>query len=153
MRKFILSFAILAFTLGAKAQDTKLSVGASIGFPTTSGMSFAYGADLQADFGVAESAAITASAGYLNYSWKGGGNSGFIPLLAGGKFGFGESGMYGHAQIGYGFASRGGGGAFAYAPSLGYNVSDNLDLAVKYLAFSKNGFTNGSVNLRVAYKF
>lgn len=153
MRKFILSFAILAFALGAKAQDTKVSVGASLGLPTTSGLSFAYGGDIQADFGIAEGTAVTASAGYLNYTWKGGyGTFGYIPLLGGVKYSFGESGMYGHAQIGYGFASKGGGGAFAYAPGLGYNISDNLDLGLKYLAFSKNG-TLGSVNLRVAYRF
>lgn len=62
--------------------------------------------------------------------------------------------MYGHAQLGYAVSTQsGGGGAFAYAPSIGYYVSPNLDLALKYLASSKNGATDGSVNLRVAYNF
>lgn len=156
MKKMILAIAIAAFsTMGAQAQNSKpttLSIGANIGIPTSSGPSFAYGVDLQADFGVAENTKITASAGYEGYSWKGGFSSGIIPLLAGAKFGFAEK-MYGHAQLGYAFNSKGGGGAFAYAPSIGYYVSPNFDLALKYLASSKNGYTSGSLNLRAAYNF
>lgn len=115
----------------------------------------ALGADLQADFGVADALAITASAGYENYSWKGGGGSfGYIPLLVGAKFNFGESKAYGHAQLGYGVSTaKGGSGAFGYAPSIGYNFSPNFDASLKYLAFSKNKNTLGSVNLRLAYNF
>ncbi len=158
MKKIIFSIAILAFAFGANAQSaksTKLSLGANIGLPTTSGLSLAYGADLQADFGVAPTTSITASAGYEGYSWKGGGNSGIVPLLAGAKFMFGEgSKAYGHAQLGYAFGtSKGSGGAFAYAPSVGYYVSPNFDLALKYLATSKGGGTTGSINLRAAYNF
>lgn len=158
MRKLLLSIAILAFAFSAKAQDeksTSLSIGANIGLPTSTGMSFAYGADLQADFAVASTTKITASAGYEGYSWKGGGSSGIVPLLAGAKFFFGESAKaYGHAQLGYAFGtSKGSGGAFAYAPSIGYYVSPNFDLALKYLATSKSGYTSGSINLRAAYNF
>ena len=152
-----MAIAIVAFTtIGAQAQDAKsttLSIAANVGIPTSTGYSFAYGADLQADFGVAPTTAITASAGYEGYSWKGGGGSaGIVPLLAGAKFGIGEK-MYGHAQLGYAFFTKGGGGAFAYAPSLGYYVSPNFDIALKYLASSKNNYTLGSLNLRFAYNF
>ena len=157
MKKIILAIAIVAFTtIGAQAQDAKpttLSIADNVGIPTSTGYSFAYGADLQADFGVAPTTAITASAGYEGYSWKGGGGSaGIVPLLAGAKFGIGEK-MYGHAQLGYAFFTKGGGGAFAYAPSLGYYVSPNFDIALKYLASSKNNYTLGSLNLRFAYNF
>lgn len=157
MKKTILAIAIVAFTtIGAHAQDVKstsLSIAANVGFPTSTGYSLAYGADLQADFGVAATTKITASVGYEGYSWKGGGGSnGIVPLLAGAKFGIGEK-MYGHAQIGYAFYAKGGGGAFAYAPSLGYYVSPNFDIALKYLASSKNSYTLGSLNLRFAYNF
>lgn len=164
MKKLILMVAVVAFTtLSAQAQDSKstsLSVGVNVGLPTSSPSvySLAFGADLQADFSVAPTTKITASAGYENYSVKskyGGGSTGIIPLLAGAKFFFGEgSKAYGHAQIGYSFSTEsGGGGAFAYAPSVGYYVSPNFDLALKYLAASKNGATNGSINLRAAYNF
>ena len=158
MKKIILAIAIVGFTtIGAQAQDAKpttLSIGINAGIPTTSGLSFAYGADLQADFGVAATTKITASAGYEGYSVKGGGSSfGLIPLLAGAKFGIGEK-MYGHAQLGYALSTnKGGGGAFAYAPSVGYYVSPNFDIALKYLASSKNSYTTGSLNLRLAYSF
>ena len=157
MKKLFLVFSVVAFaTIAAKAQDAKptnLSIAANIGIPTTSGLSLAYGVDLQADFPVAATTKITASAGYEGYSYKGvSGSYGIIPVLGGVKFGLGEK-LYGHAQLGYAFYTKGSGGAFAYAPSIGYYVSPNLDLALKYLASSKNGATDASLNLRVAYNF
>lgn len=167
MKKLILSFAVVCFAaMGAQAQDAKsttLSLGVNAGVPTNKGMSVAYGADLQADFAVAPTLKITGSVGYENYKMKDitilgttikGGNSGYIPLLAGAKFGLGSDQLYGHAQLGYSVSTaKGGGGAFAYAPSIGYYFSPNFDASVKYLAMSKNGATNGSVNLRLAYNF
>ncbi|MEO8721816.1 MAG: hypothetical protein ABI297_00835 [Ginsengibacter sp.] len=164
MKKLLLVFAAVAFTtISVKAQDAKsttLSLAANIGIPTTSGLSIAYGADLQADFAVAPTTRITGSVGYEGYKIKdvpSGFKStfGIVPILAGAKFFFGETGkMYGHAQLGYAVStSKGGSGAFAYAPSLGYYVSPNLDLGLKYLAYSKNSNTTGSVNFRVAYNF
>lgn len=163
MKRVLLMFAVVAFTtMAARAQDadngkpTRISIAANIGIPTSSGYSLAYGADLQADFGVATTTYITLSGGYQGYSFKGGGSTtGIIPLLAGAKFFFGETNkMYGHAQLGYAISTAsGGGGAFAYAPSIGYYVSPNFDIALKYLAYSKNSNTNGSVNLRFAYNF
>ncbi len=159
MKKLILAVAIVAFsTVAAQAQksskSTSLSIGVNAGIPTTTGLSFAYGADLQADFGVAPTTEITASAGYEGYTLKGGYNlnNGIIPLLGGVKFNLGEK-AYAHGQLGYGISTaKGGGGSFAYAPSIGYYFSPNFDASVKYLAFSKNG-TIGSVNLRLAYNF
>ncbi len=162
MKKLIFSFAIVALaSMATQAQDkdmsskkTSVSIGANIGIPTSAGLSIAYGADLQADFAVASTTSITASAGYEGYSAKGGGGSTYIiPVLGGAKFFFGdEHKMYGHAQIGYSFF-KGGSGAFAYAPSLGYYFSPNFDASLKYLAASRSGFTFGSVNLRLAYNF
>jgi hypothetical protein len=158
MKKLILAMAVVAFSVAnVQAQDaaksTTLSLGVNVGIPTTTGYSIAYGADLQADFAVAPTTKITASAGYENLKVKGiDANTYFIPVLGGAKFNLGSDKLYGHAQLGYGFA-KGGSGAFAYAPSLGYYFSPNLDASVKYLAFSKNSFTTGSVNLRLAYSF
>jgi hypothetical protein len=162
MRNKIIALAIIAFAAtSVKAQDSKpttLSVGVNIGIPTSpsSFYSLAYGADLQADFAVAPTTKITASAGYQNFSVKssiGSGNTGMIPLLGGVKFNLGEK-AYGHAQLGYGFGTeKGSSGAFAYAPSIGYYFSPNFDASIKYLAFSKNSSTLSSINLRVAYNF
>lgn len=157
MKKIILAIAIVGFTtIDAQAQNAKstiLSIAANVGVPTSTGLSFAYGADLQADFGVAATTKITGSIGYENYKVKGVNvNTYFVPLLAGAKFNLGSDKLYGHAQVGYGFA-KGGSGAFGYAPSVGYYVSPNFDIALKYLAFSRDKHTDGSVNLRLAYSF
>ncbi len=161
MKRLILAMAVIAIsTATVQAQDEMaskkvvVSIAGNVGIPTSTGYSFAVGGDLQADFAATEGLKITVSGGYENYSVKssyGGGNGYFIPLLAGAKFPFSDK-FYGHAQLGYGFA-QGGGGAFGYAPSIGYYLSPNFDASVKYLAFSKNGFTLGSVNLRLAYNF
>jgi hypothetical protein len=159
MKKLILAIGIVAFSAAAAqaqqvSKSTTLSLGVNAGIPTTAGLSFAYGADLQADFVVAPTTKITASAGYEGYSLKGGYhlNNGIIPLLGGVKFNLGEK-AYAHGQLGYGVSTaKGGGGYFAYAPSLGYYISPNFDASVKYLAFSNHG-TLGSVNLRLAYNF
>jgi len=163
MRNKIMLLAIIVFAAAnANAQidykTTTLSLGINVGVPTSPSdfYSIAYGADLQADFAVAPTTKITASVGYENYSVKstiGTGHTGMVPLLAGAKFNIGQK-AYGHAQIGYGFETdKGAGGAFAYAPSIGYYFSPNFDASVKYLAFSKDGSTLSSVNLRVAYNF
>lgn len=166
MKKLILAIAIVTFSaVCAQAQDaaksTTLSVGVNAGIPTTTGLSFAYGADLQADFAVAATTKITGSVGYEGYKLKnvpsGSGiksTFGLIPILAGAKFGLGSDKLYGHAQLGYAVSTtKGGGGAFAYAPSVGYYVSPNFDIALKYLASSRDKSTTGSVNLRLAYSF
>jgi hypothetical protein len=163
MKKLIFVFAIVAFsTFTAKAQDdaksVNLSIGVNVGIPTSSPSvySLAWGVDLLAGFPVASTTQITASAGYEDFTIKskyGGGTDGFIPLLGGVKFNFGEK-AYGHAQLGYGISTAsGGGGAFAYAPSIGYYFSPKFDGSIKYLAFSKNSVTIGTIGIRLAYNF
>lgn len=160
MKKLILAMSVVAFSaVSVQAQDaakpTTFSIGVNAGIPTTTGLSFAYGVDIQADFAVAPTTNITASAGYEDYSAKGGGSvSGVVPLLAGVKFNLGSAQLYGHAQLGYVVSTmKGGGGAFGYAPSIGYYFSPNFDASIKYLAYSKNSLTTGSVNIRLAYNF
>lgn len=155
----IVLFAAANVNAQLNYKPTTFSLGINVGVPTSPSdfYSIAYGADLQADFAVAPTTKITASVGYENYSVKNtilsGGHTGMVPLLGGVKFNLGEK-AYGHAQLGYGFETdKGAGGAFAYAPSIGYYFSPNFDASVKYLAFSNDGSTLSSVNLRVAYNF
>jgi hypothetical protein len=160
MKKNLFIIAVILFaatSLQAQEKESskpmKFSIGANVGIPTNSGYSVSYGADLQGDFGIANSAAITASAGYQNFSFKGGGNYYMIPLLAGAKFNLGSDKMYGHAQLGYAFG-QGGGGGFAYAPSIGYYFSPNFDASLKYSGYSfKGGGTLGNVGVRLGYSF
>lgn len=163
MKKLTLAFAVLMIiTTSAKAQDkmsssNKTTFGIAIngGIPTNKAYTIIFGADLQADIAATEGLKITASVGYENYSVKtalGGGHFSVIPLLAGAKFNL-SSNLYGHAQLGYAFSTTsGGGGLFAYAPSLGYMFSPNLDLSIKYLGLSNHG-SLGAVLARLAYNF
>lgn len=166
MKKLIFAIALITISIASvNAQDktsgkkTVISIAVNAGIPISSPSiySFAFGGDLQADFAATEGLKITLSGGYENYSIKssfGGGRSGFVPLLAGAKFNLGSDKIYGHAQLGYAFSTEtGGGGAFAYAPSIGYYFSPNFDASIKYLAFSKNSTTTGEIGVRLAYNF
>lgn len=152
--------AILFAATSSQAQDSestmpiKFSIAGNIGLPTNSGYSVSYGADIQADFGIGSTAAVTGSLGYQNFSYKGGGGSYYvIPLLAGAKFNLGSDKMYGHAQLGYAFG-KGSSGGFAYAPSIGYYLSPNFDASLKYSGYSfKGGGTLGNIGVRLAYNF
>ena len=155
MKKFILAIVIICVSIAnVQAQKkTALSIAANAGIPTTTGYSVAWGLDLQADFAATQGLKITASGGYENFSLKktmyGGGDFGLIPLLAGVKFNLGSEKLYGHAQLGYSVATKGGGGSFTYAPSIGYYFSPNFDGSIKYMGFDHLG----EVGARLAYNF
>jgi hypothetical protein len=160
MKKLILATAVIAISIATvQAQKkTALSIAANVGIPVSSPSiySFAVGGDLQADFAATAGLKLTLSGGYENFSIKsayGKGSTGVIPLLAGAKFNLGSDKIYGHAQLGYGLSSEsGGGGSFAYAPSIGYYFTPKVDGSIKYLAFSNHG-TFGDIGVRVAYNF
>lgn len=151
---------VLFAATSSQAQESstpmKFSIAANVGVPTTTGYSVSIGADLQADFGIANNTSVTGSVGYQNFKLKseyGGGNFYMIPLLAGVKSFLGSDKLYGHAQLGYAFG-QGGGGGFAYAPSIGYYLSPNIDASLKYSGYSfKGGGTLGNIGVRLAYNF
>ena len=148
----------MSMATATEQKKTGLSIAINAGIPISSPSvySLAVGADLQADFPVAADLKITESAGYENFSIKsayGKGSNGIIPLLVGAKFNLGSNKVYGHAQLGYGISTEsGGGGSFAYAPSIEYYFSPNFDGSIKYLAFSNHG-TLGEIGVRLAYNF
>ncbi len=174
MKKLILSAAILAMgIMSANAQsssegkDLKFSVGLEAGLPMgdlKTSNNFGIGGSLQAEYKAAENIGLTLSAGYLSFSGKTftfdgtsvkGPAIGIIPILVGGKYYFTES-VYGGVQLGMSFLSATGvpsSSAFTYAPGIGYNVSPNFDLQLKYQAASKNGSTLSFLGLRAAYSF
>jgi hypothetical protein len=124
--------------------------------------SFGIGASLQGEYNPADDLGLTLNTGYINYSGKnitfGGvtidaGNFGVIPFLAGVKYYFSEK-VYGHGQLGAAFStSSGGGTSFAYTPGVGFILSKNIDVLVKYVAYSKNSETLSSIAARLAYNF
>lgn len=156
MKKGFTLIVLIAISFYAQAQTKPtISLAANIGAPISPSKiySLAYGADLQVELPVASITNLTGSVGYQSFAIKkdfGGDNTYQVPLLAGAKFDFTEN-VYGHMQLGAGFGD--GYTSFAYAPSLGYRVSPNVDLSAKYLAFSYSGSVQSSLNLRVAYNF
>lgn len=164
MKKVILSLAIVALaavSANAQSKDNKsmqslrFSVGVNAGFPVSPSGSkgFIIGGDAQGEYAATPELGITLSAGYLNQSYKGI-SSGMVPVLAGIRYYFSDRKVYANAQAGLSFSTEtGGGSAFSYAPGVGYYVTDNIDLGVKYLGSSKSGVSSGSILLRAAYNF
>jgi hypothetical protein len=163
----------LFFTTNVNAQNGhKFGVGINAGIPTGDEYNFSLGADARIQFDVTKQLSIPITVGYTNFFAKDytvgnvtneGQDYGFIPVKAGVKVFFNESGsgLYGLAELGAAFgvttdAKTG----FLYSPSIGYSWSNGIDLGVKYEGisggreetsfYSKNP---AQVALRLAYGF
>ncbi len=171
------AFGASAQSEKAEVKPFQVSVGVEAALPLGDfgdAYSFGIGGTVQGDYNVDQSLAITLQSGYVSYSGKtvtipavvfGGTvvypatsyknkSIGVIPVLAGIKYSFTPS-LYGSAQLGTGIFTGGGSNTstFAYAPGIGYKFTPNFDALLKYNGFSKNGTTNSSIGLRVAYTF
>jgi len=153
----------LFFTTNVNAQSKNLGIGLNVGIPTSDAYSFAIGGDLRYQFNVDKQLSIPVTAGYTHFSGKEIGNTGvnfpsygYIPVKAGAKYFFNESGsgIYGLAELGAGFGTnKGSGTSFVYSPAIGYAWDSGLDLGVKYEGLAQNGTSTGYVGLRLAYGF
>ena len=176
MKKIILAFSLLgvisATTVTAQkksiANATTFSIGVEGSLPVgdfnDAGYNFGIGGSAQVDHKIASNAAITLNAGYLNYANKSSVidyHFSVIPVLAGVKYWFSPK-VYGSAQLGAAFnsvkVSNSNSGSststgFAYSPGIGFNISNSVDLLVKYFGNSVNGGTFSSVGARLAYNF
>jgi len=147
----------------------KISVGADVVLPTgdlsaISGVGF--GGSVSGELNVVKNLNLTASAGYLNFSYKkvfrdyfkaaGVGNMAAIPVKGGAKYYFGQN-FYGAAELGAAFSTgEGSETAFIYAPTLGTSFSvspkSSLDLGIRYESWSSDG-TSSFLGLRAAFAF
>lgn len=161
MKKLLLTFTTIITIISVNAQSrTTFNLAANAGAGTTQYYGLAAGGDLQADIPATTGLKITVSGGYQNFAYKvpvtvgfAKGHSSFIPLLAGAKFDLSPK-LYGHGQLGYSISTlKGGSGAFTYAPSIGYILSQNIDLSAKYLGLSFSGGTLAAIVARLAYTF
>ncbi|MEP6584818.1 MAG: outer membrane beta-barrel protein [Ginsengibacter sp.] len=172
MKKLLLAIAVIAIsTMTTQAQDNSLkelrfSIGVEPSLPigdfNDAGYNFGIGGSVQGEYKVADDFGLTLNAGYINYSAKditvggvnyNGGSFGIVPVLAGFKYYFSPK-VYGHGQLGIGIGtSKGASSEFAYSPGIGFMLSRNFDILLKYLAYSANGGTLGSIGARVAYNF
>lgn len=171
MKKVFLVLSVITLTITSlKAQNgTSTPINFSIGLEASLPIGdfadlygFGIGGSLQGEYKPSDDLGLTLNAGYINYSGKkitfGGvtidaGNFGIVPVLAGVKYYFSPK-VYGHGQLGAGFGtSSGAGTSFAYTPGVGFILSKNIDLLVKYVAYSKNKETLSSIGARLAYNF
>lgn len=150
----------LFFSTNASAQNSarNLGIGLNVGAGTTTGYGLVLGGDIRYQFNVDKQLSIPVTAGYNNFSIKdsyGGGSFGVIPVKAGAKYFFNDSGSgaYGLAELGAGFGTKSGSGtSFVYSPAIGYAWANGLDLAAKYEGYSNNG-SIGFAGIRLAYGF
>lgn len=173
MKKVIFTLVIAAVGLTAGAQDKKssdkefkFSIGVEAGLPLgdlKDASSFGIGGSAMGEYAAAENLGLTLSAGYMTFAGKTvesvkGPSLNLIPVLIGGKYHFNDK-IYGHAQLGMTFASVKVAGvsastsAFTYAPTIGFTPSENIDIALKYQAYTKNSSSTSFLGLRVAYVF
>jgi len=143
----------------------KLGIGINAGVPTNSGSSFALGADLRYQVDLDRQLSIPITAGFTSIFNKDvtvgnttikPDNSNYIPVKAGLKYFFNDSGAgaYGLAEAGAAFwTMKGAGTSFVYSPAIGYAWDNGLDLGVKYEGLSRDGVNNGYVGVRLAYGF
>ena len=128
------------------------------------GYNFGIGGSLQGEYKVANDLGITLNAGYLNYSAKdytingvtfNGGSFGIVPVMAGFKYYFSPK-VYGHGQLGVSIGtSKGASSNFTYSPGIGFYISNNIDLLLKYVGISggSGGGSLNSIGARLAYNF
>ncbi|MEP6594495.1 MAG: outer membrane beta-barrel protein [Ginsengibacter sp.] len=172
MKKVLLGLTIIALGItsanaqkGTSSMPITFSIGLEPAIPIGNFQDvygFGIGGTLQGEYKPADDLGLTLNTGYINYSGKNitfngvtidAGNFGIIPFLAGVKYYFSPK-AYAHGQLGAAFStSSGGGTSFAYTPGVGFILSKNIDLLVKYVAYSKNKETLSSIGARLAYNF
>lgn len=160
--KIFLLVMLFVFTLSVNAQQKeekpfKFGAGAMLGLPLgklSDIASLAYGVDLLGEYAISSQFALTLSAGYIDWAKKSGvtGNWGLIPVLAGAKYYFSDQ-IYGSFQAGISFWADGTKSELAFAPGVGYKISDKLDLLLKFHYQSNSSWKTSILGLRVGYSF
>lgn len=174
MKKLFLAFTAIIAITSVNAQKSSLSnstvfsLGVEASFPSGMfhdlGYNFGIGGSAQVDHKISTDAAITLNVGYINYSNNSSSpkfHFSVIPVLAGVKYWFGPK-VYGSAQLGAAFnstkVSNSNSSAvtstgFAYSPGIGFNITNGLDLLVKYFGNNVKDGTFNSFGGRLAYTF
>jgi hypothetical protein len=172
MKKLFILAAFTACAFASHAQDNgggkKLSFSAGIEAALPMGdfgdvYSMGIGASAQGAYALSDKAGITLNAGYISYSGKSIDVLGtsvkadalnVIPVMAGLKYGLTDK-IYAHGQAGMSFWSSGdvSESDFTWNIGVGYNITNNIDVALKYNSIGTEGSASNAVGLRVAYNF
>ncbi|HET7118646.1 MAG TPA: hypothetical protein VFI29_19275 [Hanamia sp.] len=159
--KIILSLFLFLLFSGAQAQKTnqKFSglVSVDAGIPTglfSSVYSFTTGVNIGAKYALSNQTSLSATAGYLNFFRKGGGEGiSFIPVLGGFQFHFIPDAFVSF-EAGAAIPTYAHGGILAsIVPAAGYQINPHLSADLNYTGIAQYGFLVGGINLRVSYTF
>jgi hypothetical protein len=169
MKKLLLASIIVLTVASVNAQDKAMSTGGGIQFSIgvepslpigdfNTLYNFGIGGSLQGEYKASSDLGITLNAGYLTYSGKT--ISGFkfpaysiVPVMAGFKYYFSPK-VYGHGQLGVSIGTSSGATSnFTYSPGIGFYISNNVDLLLKYTGISASGGSFNSIGARLAYNF
>lgn len=186
MKKTLLSLAAVALTGGLMAQESRFSAGLELGLPMGDFGDFVglgIGGSLGYEIPVGDNLGVMAQAGYISFSGKDydlgivtveGPSIAAIPLQIGAKYYFSDNqeGAYLGALTGvHLLSSEGSDGVtnFGIAPLLGFMVTENIDIAVRYqmlfdkqetvevvgttITTSEENVTNSYIGIRAAYMF
>lgn len=167
MKQLLLVLTVFITSAVTSKAQTSFSIGiegaAPMGIFNDLGYKFGIGGSAQLDHKVAPDMALTLNAGYITFNNKSSSTSyrfNVIPVMGGVKYWFSPK-IYGSAQLGAAFNSvkvnnttgNKTSTGFAYSPGIGFNISKNLDLLLKYMGNSSDGSTFSTVGGRLAYNF
>ena len=191
MKKIILSMAAVVLAGGLMAQENRFSAGLELALPMGDFgeyAGFGFGVSLGYELPVGDNLGIIAQAGYINFSAKDitvdlgplgsvtaeGVSTGAIPIQIGAKYYFSDNqeGAYLGLLTGvHMLSSEGSDGVtnFGVAPLIGFMVTENIDIALRYqMLFDKvetvsisgtsvttteENVTNSYIGIRAAYMF
>lgn len=168
MKKLILVLAVIvtAVSVNAQTKATRFSIGVEAAVPMgtfhDAGYNFGIGGSAQVEHNVASNLGLTLNAGYIAFSNTVSGvkfHFNELPVLAGVKYWFSPK-VYAHGQLGavfnsvsYSGSSSNSSTGFGYSPGVGFLISNNIDVLIKYMGNSVSGGTYGDLGARVAISF
>jgi hypothetical protein len=170
MKKLLLASIIVLTFASVNAQDKgmssvggiQFSIGVEPSLPIgdfADFYNFGIGGSLQGEYKASSDLGITLNAGYLTYSAKTFNGFkpdayGIVPVMAGFKYYFSPK-VYGHGQLGVSIGTSSGATSnFTYSPGIGFYISNNVDLLLKYVGISGSGGASlNSIGARLAYNF
>jgi hypothetical protein len=187
MKKISITFAAVALAGSLMAQENRASVGLEAALPMGDfgdAVGFGIGGSVGYEMPVGDNLGLMIQAGYISFAGKSidlgpfgtidGPSVGCIPIQVGAKYYFSENqeGVYAGLLTGiHLLSSEGSDGTtdFGVAPLLGYMVTENIDIGLRYqMLFDKQetvvvtgtsvtteskSVTNSYLGLRIAYLF
>jgi len=158
MKKVLIIAAVALVGFSVTAQDG-LKIGANLGLPVGDAgdvSGFSIGIDAQYMFETAGEFDLGVAAGFTNAFGKTIGDSAFsieiddiqfLPIAGAARFNASEEVSIG-ADLGYALGiNDGNDGGFYYRPTVGYSISENVEINASYSGISLDGGTWSTINL------